>query len=170
MKKKGGADATRLSLVVGAQPGNDLKLSEDRVRGYKHFANKLWNITRFVLANYEVGEVKLAQRDNELVEEAMMVAKEVSANIDNFRLDLAADAVYHFVWDRFAAEILEQSKAVIKGTDAAAKASAQRMLYEILIISLKLLHPFMPFVTESVWQQLPHKESNLLMVAKWPQS
>jgi len=170
MIEKYGADATRLSLVVGAQPGNDLKLSEDRVRGYKHFANKLWNITRFVLANYEVGEVKLAQRDNELVEEAMMVAKEVSANIDNFRLDLAADAVYHFVWDRFAAEILEQSKAVIKGTDAAAKASAQRMLYEILIISLKLLHPFMPFVTESVWQQLPHKESNLLMVAKWPQS
>ena len=168
MIEKYGADATRLSLVVGAQPGNDLKLSEDRVRGYKHFANKLWNIARFVLENYEVGEVKLAQRDNELVEEAMWVAKDVSGNIDNFRLDLAADAVYHFVWDRFAAEIIEESKSVLKGDDAAARASAQRMLYEILIISLKLLHPFMPFVTESIWQQLPQKDSDLLMVAKWP--
>ena len=98
----------------------------------------------------------------------MWVAKDVSGNIDNFRLDLAADAVYHFVWDRFAAEIIEESKSVLKGDDAAARASAQRMLYEILIISLKLLHPFMPFVTESIWQQLPQKDSDLLMVAKWP--
>ena len=176
MIEKYGADATRLSLVVGAQPGNDLKLSEDRVRGYKHFANKIWNITRFVLENQdtqgptsgslEVGP--LNAEDAEIVREAQAIAATVSKNIDDFRLDLAADAVYHFVWDRFAAEIIEESKAVLKSDDAAAKASAQRMLYEILIISIKLLHPFMPFVTESIWQQLPHKESDLLMVAKWP--
>ncbi|MFA7309833.1 MAG: valine--tRNA ligase [Candidatus Paceibacterota bacterium] len=200
MIEKYGADATRLSLVVGAQPGNDLKLSEDRVRGYKHFANKLWNITRFVLENsdttpssslrgpavdsavtsstspsptsprLESGTVSLFSQDQQYIEEANMLVAQVSKNIDEFRLDLAADAVYHFVWDRFAAEIIEESKAVLKGTDAAAKASKQRMLYEILIISLKLLHPFMPFVTEAIWQELPNKQSDLLMVAKWPLS
>src|SRR3989344_2759288 len=181
MIEKYGADATRLSLVVGAQPGNDLKLSEDRVRGYKHFANKIWNIARFVLENQpnDGDTISIMDEDKKFIAEAEAVAKEVSDNIDNFRLDLAADTVYHFVWDRFAAEIIEESKSVLKGDDAAARASAQRMLYEILIISLKLLHPFMPFVTESIWQQLPksasaqgsggtRKESDLLMVAKWP--
>ncbi|TSC60958.1 MAG: valyl-tRNA synthetase, partial [Parcubacteria group bacterium Athens0416_74] len=172
MIKKYGADATRLSLVVGAQPGNDLKLSEDRVRGYKHFANKLWNITRFVLENQHEGDtfsnIALTEADTALVAEARELAKTVSDNIDNFRLDLAADAVYHYVWDRFAAQIIEESKAVLKGADGPEKASKQRMLSEILIISLKLLHPFMPFVTEAIWQQLPQKENDLLMVAKWP--
>ncbi len=171
MIKKYGADATRLSLVVGAQPGNDLKLSEDRVRGYKHFANKLWNIARFVLENQDVrvtNSVILTEADAALVAEARELAKTVSGNIDNFRLDLAADAVYHYVWDRFAAQIIEESKATLKGDDEAAKASKQHMLYEILIISLKLLHPFMPFVTEAIWQHLPEKERDLLMVAQWP--
>jgi valyl-tRNA synthetase len=170
MIEKYGADATRLSLVVGAQPGNDLKLSEDRVRGYKHFANKLWNITRFVLENPITDpQVRLVGEDEALVQEARDLAALVSKNIDEFRLDLAADAVYHFVWDRFASEIIEGSKAVLKGDNAEAKESKQRMLHEILMISLKLLHPFMPFVTEAIWQELPRKESDLLMVAKWPQ-
>lgn len=171
MITKYGADATRLSLIIGAQMGNDVKLSEDRVRGYKHFANKLWNITRFVLENQpdEVGEVRLAQEDNDLVEEARKVACEVTKNIDGFRLDLAADQIYHFVWDRFAAEIVEESKGIFKGTDDAARQSRAAALREILVISLKLLHPFMPFVTEAIWQKLPwKKESELLMVAPWP--
>jgi valyl-tRNA synthetase len=168
MIEKYGADATRLSLIIGAAPGMDLKLSEDKVRGYKHFANKLWNITRFVLESEGTPEGELNDADQALVDEAMQVAAEASANIDKFRLDLAADQVYHFVWDRFAAEILEESKTVIKGDDAAAKQSKQRMLYEVLTISLKLLHPFMPFVTEAIWQELPNKESGQLMVAKWP--
>ena len=161
MIEKYGADATRLSLIIGASMGNDVKLSEDRVRGYKHFANKIWNITRFVLEN-QAGESTLqskvdnglTEEDKKLIAEAEAVAKEVSVNIDDFRLDLAADLVYHYVWDRFAAEILEESKSILKGGDAAAR--------------LKLLHPFMPFVTEAIWQQLPKKESDLLMVAKWP--
>ena len=180
MIEKYGADATRLSLIIGAQPGNDLKLDENRVRGYKHFANKLWNITRFVLENpTENPQVRLVGEDEELVREAHRIAATVSKNIDEFRLDLAADAVYHYVWDRFAAEIIEATKIILRGTDEAAKESARRMLYEILIISLKLLHPFMPFVTEAIWQELPKsssaqgsgetkKESDLLMVAKWP--
>lgn len=185
MIEKYGADATRLSLVIGAQIGNDLKLSEDRVRGYKHFANKVWNITRFVLestsgtsnADLEAElpstwkpnfQVEMTTEDAEKVREAHRLAAEISKYIDTFRLDLAADAVYHFVWHRFADEIIEESKNVLKGDDPALRASKQRMLYEILLISLKLLHPFMPFVTEAIWQQLPQKESDVLMIAKWP--
>lgn len=170
MIKKYGADATRLSLIAGSAPGTDLKLSEDRIRGYKNFANKLWNITRFVLENADGDSLSntLNEADAKLVEEAHTVAAEVSKNIDNFRLDLALDSAYHYVWDRFAAEVLEQSKVTLKGEDGADKSSKQRMLYENLIISLKMLHPFMPFVTEAIWQQLPKKGSDLLMVAKWP--
>ncbi|MBI4087977.1 valine--tRNA ligase [Candidatus Kaiserbacteria bacterium] len=174
MVEKYGADAARLSLVIGAQIGNDVKLSEDRVRGYKHFANKLWNITRFVLENTADADMtaKLTDEDEELVREAHRIAAEVSQGIDTFRLDLAGDAVYHFVWDRFAAEIIEQSKLILKAGDppagGPARASRQRTLHEILLISLKLLHPFMPFVTEAIWQELPTKENDLLMVAKWP--
>ena len=167
MVEKYGADAARLSLIMGAAPGNDIKLSEDRVRGYKHFANKLWNIARFVLENPAEKVVDLSPEDLSIVDEARKVAEGVSNSIDVFRLDLAADEIYHFVWDRFAAEIIEQSKPIFKaGGDASA--SRSRALHEILSISLKLLHPFMPFVTESIWQQLPEKERDVLMVAKWP--
>ena len=174
MIAKFGADATRLSLIIGAQPGNDLKLSEDRVRGYKHFANKIWNITRFVLENpvdlpAQAGEkAALNADDARLVSEAQGIAKIVSEHIDKFRLDLAADTIYHFVWDRFAAEIIEQSKSILKNEDSAAKASRAQALHEILFVSLKLLHPFMPFVTEAIWQNMPKKECDQLMVAKWP--
>ncbi len=170
MIEKYGADATRLSLVVGAQPGNDLKLSEDRVRGYKHFANKLWNITRFTLENTADMDdsAPLTDADAALVEEATGMAHTVAEHIEAFRLDLAADAVYHFVWDRFAAEILESSKAILREGDAEARRSKQRMLYAILVIALKTLHPFMPFVTEAIWQRLPKKDHAVLMVAAWP--
>ncbi len=170
MIEKYGADATRLSLVIGAQPGNDLKLDENRVRGYKHFANKLWNITRFVLENADASSLNavLTEGDKALVAEARELAHSVSTNIDTFRLDLAGDAVYHYVWDRFAAEIIEETKPVLKLYEGEEKASKQRMLYEILMISLKLLHPFMPFVTEAIWQELPEKDTELLMIAKWP--
>ena len=181
MIEKYGADATRISLVMGSAPGTDMKLSEDKVRGYKHFANKLWNISRFVLENTEVTteETPLLPEDEKLVEEARALAKEVTTNIERFRLDLAADATYHFVWDRFAAEIIEQSKSIFwrgelpsKGmkidTSSNVAQSRQRALYEILMISLKLLHPFMPFVTEAIWQELPEKETDQLMVAQWP--
>ncbi len=172
MIKKYGADATRLSLIAGSAPGTDLKLSEDKVRGYKHFANKLWNISRFVMENKSdsaLVQVRLAQEDNVLIEESNKIAAEVSAHIDNFRLDLALDTAYHFVWDRFAAEIIEESKTIFRSDDAAAIESRRYTIYAILDTSLRLLHPFMPFVTEAIWQQLPKKESDLLMVAKWPQ-
>ncbi len=168
MIEKYGADAARLSLIIGASMGNDVKLSEDRVRGYKHFANKLWNITRFVLENQNYRPTRsIVEADQTLVDEVEKVAAEASKHIDTFRLDLAADLVYHFVWDRFAAEILEQSKPIFKAGGEAA-ASRAHTLYKILDTSLRLLHPFMPFVTEAIWQNLPQKECDQLMVAKWP--
>ncbi|RJQ34024.1 valine--tRNA ligase [Candidatus Parcubacteria bacterium] len=179
MIEKYGADATRLSLIIGASMGNDLKLSEDRVRGYKHFANKVWNITRFVLEQAPNAEAKINEADQKLLDEAHAIATTVSGHIDAFRLDLAADTIYHYVWHRFADEIIEESKPILKGEDAAAQASRVAALYQILLVFLKLLHPFMPFVTEAIWQQLPQpasakgsgeamKGSDLLMVAKWP--
>ncbi|MDB5187490.1 MAG: valyl-tRNA synthetase [Candidatus Kaiserbacteria bacterium] len=172
MIEKYGADATRLSLVMGSAPGTDIKLSEDRVRGFKHFANKLWNITRFVLENFDVAalQTSLNEADQKLVDEARTLATEVTTHIDKFRLDLAGDATYHYVWGRFAAEVLEESKHILKGEASEEKASKQKALYEILIISLKLLHPFMPFVTEAIWQKLPQKDTDILMVAEWPTS
>ena len=172
MIAKYGADATRLSLIIGAQPGNDLKLSEDRVRGYKHFANKLWNITRFVLENRELTITDaVAPRtdvDAALIEEARALIANVTQNIEKFRLDLAADALYHYTWDRFAAEILEESKPIVKGDDAALRQSRTATLYEILTMILRALHPFMPFVTEAIWQKLPQKDAEVLMITRWP--
>ena len=172
MIAKYGADATRLSLIIGAQPGNDLKLSEDRVRGYKHFANKLWNITRFVLENRELtitdAVAPRTDADAVLIEEARALIANVTQNIEKFRLDLAADALYHYTWDRFAAEILEESKPIVKGDDAALRQSRAATLYEILTMILRALHPFMPFVTEAIWQKLPLKDAEVLMIARWP--
>ncbi len=170
MTQKYGADATRLSLIFGAQMGNDVKLSEDRIRGFKNFANKLWNITRFVLENTSEMDpsATLVEIDATRIKEAEGVAASVTNHIETFRLDLAADEVYHYVWDRFAAEILEESKPIFRGEDHTAKKSRERALTEILSISLRLLHPLMPFVTETIWQHLPHKTSDQLMVAKWP--
>ncbi len=169
MVEKYGADAARLSLIVGASAGNDIKLSEDRVRGYKLFGNKIWNIARFVLeCAPEADTSAMNEQDRVLIAEAHSIAHAVTDNIERFRLDLAADQIYHFIWDRFAAQILEESKPILRGDDAAARRGRAAALSEILAISLKLLHPFMPFVTEAIWHELPHKETDLLMVARWP--
>lgn len=174
---KYGADATRLSLVVGAAPGNDMPLSDDKVRGYKHFANKIWNISRFVLTH--TGDVilserpQLSERDHEILESLSKTTKRVSDDIESFRLDFAAENTYRYVWNELADIILEESKPILAGTDEVAKYGRQYVLKECLIASLKLLHPFMPFVTEAIWQELPSHikegENDMLMVAKWPE-
>lgn len=171
MITKYGADATRLSLITGVQPGNDLKLSEDRIRGYKNFANKLWNITRFVLTESLARDAHatLNKADTALVAEARAAAGAVHAQVESFRLDLAVDTIYHFVWDRFAAQILEESKPIFRDGTEAEQASRARALYESLTICLKALHPFMPFVTEAIWQELPQKDRKMLMIESWPQ-
>lgn len=171
MIAKYGADAVRLSLIMGAAPGNDIRLDENRIRGYKNFANKVWNITRFVLENAQSAHADadspVQPEDESIITEARVMAAEVAKHIDTFRLDLAADAAYQFIWSRFADEILEESKPLIKGENAARAASRAAALLQALDIILKALHPFMPYVTEEIWSDMPSRR-NLLMVEQWP--
>jgi len=170
--EKYGADALRLALIIGAAAGNDIRLSEQRVKGYKHFTNKVWNIARFVLQNADdVGldrTAQLSDNDAKLMHELETLVHGVTDDIDNFRLYLAAEKLYQYTWHRFADELIETSKPVLAGDDARARASRMRMLYEGLLLQLKLLHPFMPFVTEEIWSALPLKDTELLLVSRWP--
>tara|TARA_B100002051_G_scaffold276205_1_gene323196 strand:+ start:19987 stop:22203 length:2217 start_codon:yes stop_codon:yes gene_type:complete len=174
MIDKFGTDATRLSLIIGAAPGNDMPLSEDKVRGYKKFANKIWNISRFVLTSIADADWDTAptysERDQEILNDLKATVTEVTKNIEEFNLYLAGERAYHYVWHELADKILEESKPIISGDNAEAKLARQYVLRECLVTSLKLLHPFMPFVTETIWQNAPDeiKDQDILMVAKWP--
>lgn len=174
MIEKFGADATRLSLVIGAAPGNDMPLSENKVKGYKNFANKIWNISRFVLTHTietdTSAKVTLSSRDEEILATLRATVTDVSQEIDKFNLYLAGEKAYHYIWGELADVVLEESKPILAGEDAQAKLARQQVLIECLTTSLKLLHPFMPYVTETIWQELPAtmKDHELLMVAKWP--
>ena len=149
-----GADALRMSMIVGIGPGADVKFDIQKVKAYKNFTNKIWNITRYVLSMEREGEL-----NKELIEEWNLFAKDVTSDMNNFRFYLGAEKLYAYIWHRFADEIIEESKNK-KGYGAT--------LYYILENSIKLLHPFMPFVTEEIWSMLPVKNKNLLMVEKWP--
>lgn len=151
---KYGADAGRMALVFGTAPGTDSKISEDKIKGQKHFANKLWNITRFVMSQENSGDIK-----QDLKQEFDTLAATITADLDAFRLHTAAESLYNYIWTRFADEILEMSKK---------EPGYSATLYYILQGSLKLLHPFMPFVTEALWESLGN--DTLLMTTSWPSS
>jgi valyl-tRNA synthetase len=176
MAAKYGMDAVRVALIMGMAPGTDSRISEDKIRGTKHFANKLWNIGRFVLSSTSGMQyrdsIPLTPTDAALLHEFAAVITSVDNHFATYRIDLAIDALYQYLWKRFADEIIEESKPILAGTDTARIASRQRVLETILRDSLKLLHPFMPFVTEAIWQKLPEGmltgERKILMVASWP--
>jgi valyl-tRNA synthetase len=173
MIEKYGADATRMSLIGGAAPGNDLALGEDKVKAYKKFANKLWNITRFVLENttdYDEKAAYTASDQTQIDTHLQPIILAVTKDIDDFRLDLAAEKLYHFVWDHFASEVIEESKSLLASDDTQVRSSRQKLLLEYLSTSLRMLHPFMPYVTETIWKEVPEhiKDQAMLMVAKWP--
>jgi valyl-tRNA synthetase len=176
MAQKYGMDAVRISLVMGMTPGTDSKISEDKIRGYKHFANKLWNISRFTLTSLNNTDIptiiELNEADKAILSELQALIKTVGLHFTSHRIDLAGEAIYQYAWHRFADEIIEESKPILQDTDPQAVLSRQYVLKEILVTILKLLHPFMPFVTEAVWQELPksYKDSELLLVAKWPKN
>lgn len=159
LTNKYGTDALRMALIVGNTPGTDLSLREDKVKGYKNFANKVWNVSRFVLSQQNEGELK-----KELVEEFEALAKDLTIDMDNYRFYIAAEKLYHYIWHRLADQIIEESKG---------KPEYGATLYYLLEHSLKLLHPFMPFITEEIWQEI-HKsrilnpKSTLLMIETWP--
>ncbi len=174
---KYGTDALRMGLVVGNPPGADLALQEDKIKGYKHFANKIWNASRFVFENIKDADLKeapeLLPEHEKHLNELNKLVTEMTKELENFRLDLAADRIYHYFWHTFADVILEEVKLIFQAesVDLKAKRSAEWLLYTILVTSLKLLHPFMPFVTEAVWEHLPagvHKKESLLIIEPWP--
>ncbi len=151
--EKYGADALRMGLLVGTAIGSDVKFDESKVKGYKNFANKLWNIARFVHTQEKTGGLKV-----ELIEELNALIKDLTLDMEEYRLYLAAEKVYHYIWHRFADEIIEESKG---------KPEYGETLHHILENCLKLLHPFMPFITEEIWQSL-YNDKGILMVEKWP--
>lgn len=173
VQERFGTDALRMGLLVNNAPGSDMNLDPDKVNAYKKFANKLWNITRFTLdslSDYKPG-VEHTQADIDFENEHLFPAiKEITEQMDKDRFDLAAEKIYHFVWDHFASTVIEESKPLL-AEGGNVRASRQRLLHHYLITSLKMLHPFMPFVTETIWQELPEKlrDSDMLMVATWPE-
>ncbi|MDB5244293.1 MAG: Valyl-tRNA synthetase [Parcubacteria group bacterium] len=173
-----GADAARMALIVGNAPGTDSRISEDKIKGYKHFANKLWNIARFVLENTEnfdrSSQTELNSEDAARKTEYEIIIADVTADMEAYRVYLAAEKLYHYVWHQLADVILEESKAILgtvrtpSDASAEAKNSKKTLLIYLLDNSLRMLHPFMPFVTEEIWQSMPTKDAKFLMVAKWP--
>ncbi len=173
IQEKYGTDALRMGLMVNNSPGTDMNLDPDKVNAYKKFANKLWNITRFVLTSTENHnpKAKFTEADQANLAETLQASvAEITAAMEKNRHDLASERIYHFVWTYFADELIEASKPLLESTDTAVADSRKRLLAEYLVTSLKLLHPFMPFVTEVIWQELPKemKDADILMVARWP--
>lgn len=172
-----GTDATRMSFIVANPPGANMSLSKDKVRAYKKFANKLWNITRFIIENIDgvdfTKPVAYTEADRVICERLKEEVMFVTEHIERYRLDLAAEHLYHYLWHEVADNILENTKTVLHGGSQTEKLSRQHALYQILLTSLKLLHPFMPFITEEIWKSVPSgymKKENMLIVEPWPKT
>jgi len=159
-----GSDALRMALIVGNTPGNDLAISEDKIKGYRNFATKIWNASRFVLMNlegYKPGaKAQLNAKDKKILKDFQKISKEITKEMDNFKFYVASEKIYRYFWHTFCDKIIEDYKK---------KEVSQYVLITILSESLKLLHPFMPFITEEIYQQLPIKnKQKCLMVETWP--
>jgi len=173
--KEYGTDALRMAFIVGAGPGNDIKFDTQKVKAYKNFANKLWNITRFVMSStegmtYDPDFDEYAESDKKLIEEQKEVLKVITKEMEEYKFYLAGEKLYQYIWARFADVIIEESKPIIQGEDEKAKNSRAQFLINTLVDITKTLHPFMPFVTEEIWSILPVENKNLLMVTPWPKN
>ncbi|HUC89131.1 MAG TPA: valine--tRNA ligase [Candidatus Paceibacterota bacterium] len=172
--RKYGADAVRMSLIIGTGPGNDSKMSEDKIRAYKNYANKLWNIARFVLSNaedikYDENFENYSKKDLELMEERHLMLEDITKDINDFRFYLAGEKLYQYTWSRFADVIIEDSKKIFENGAAEEIISRKQFLIHTLCKIIACLHPFMPFVTEEIWSVIPIKDNKkLLMVTPWP--
>jgi len=170
MIEKYGSDAVRMSLVVGNAPGSDLKLSEDKIRGYRNFATKLWNIARFIEMNsikgHKIG--KIAVRDKKRIQEFENIKKQVTNYIKQFKFHRAAYNLYHYIWHTFADKIIEESKLRLQESKESQEETLN-MLKTIYFGCLKLLHPFMPFVTEEIYQNLylSQGKQKFIMIEEW---
>lgn len=173
MGAKYGADAVRMSLIVGTGPGSDSKISENKIKGYKNFSNKLWNITRFVLSSTEGVTMDpnfsaWSADDKKLTDERAALIKEITKEMDEYKYHIVSEKLYGYVWREFADVILESSKPIIASGSAADRASRQQFLLHTLASMLKALHPFMPFVTEEIWKDMPVPGKKSLIIEEWP--
>ncbi len=170
LTEKFGTDAFRMGLIIGNTPGTSLALAEDRIRGYKNFANKIWNVARFVLENtkdFTIPKIpEYGEEDRKSEEELKTLVKEITKEMDEYKFYLVAEKIYHYFWHSFADIIIERSKKKISENRNAD--SAKILIHNHLITLLKVLHPFMPFITEEIWSMIPGKNKSLLMVEKWP--
>ena len=169
-----GADALRFTLVTGNSPGNDLRFSEEKVSASRNFANKIWNAARFILMNIEGKDIdcalpkKLYTSDKWILNRFNNVTAAVTENLEKFELGMAVSKLYDFIWDDFCDWYIELVKIRMNGADEESADSARRVLVWTMSNTLKLLHPFMPYITEEIWQTLPH-DGEALIVAKWPE-
>ena len=166
-----GADALRFNLITGNSPGNDMRFYVEKCEAMRNFCNKLWNASRFVMMNLHIDENRLPEKleleDRWILSRMNDVVKEVCENMDHFELGVAAGKIYDFIWDDFCDWYIELTKPRLNSGDKQASESAQHVLLYVLTEILKMLHPFMPFITEEIWQALPH-EGEALMIQDYP--
>ncbi len=166
-----GCDALRFNLITGNSPGNDMRFYTERCEAMRNFSNKIWNASRFLLMNLTIDQCTLPEQleleDKWILSKLNDVIRDVTANMESYELGVAAQKLYDFIWDNFCDWYIELTKARLNGEDEAAKVQAQQVLCYVLTQILKLLHPFMPFITEEIWQALPH-EGDYLMLQDWP--
>lgn len=171
---KYGADALRFTLATGNSPGNDMRFSDDKVKASRNFANKLWNAARFVLMylddnfKYDGLPETLEIEDRWILSKINTLAADVTENLDKFELGIAISKLYDFIWDVFCDWYIEISKIRLQGSDENKKNNAKKVLVYVLTDILKLLHPFMPFITEEIYQAIPHNDESI-MISKWPE-
>ena len=173
MAEKYGADALRFNLITGNSPGNDMRFYVEKCEAMRNFANKIWNASRYVLMNLTVEETGLPDAADLEIEDKWALTKlntlikEVTENMDAYELGVASAKVYDFIWDTYCDWYIELTKARLYGENEKSKLAAQKVLVYVLDQFLRLLHPFMPFITEEIWQAIPH-EGKFLMLADWP--
>ena len=169
---KYGTDALRFTLAAMASPGRDIKLSEERIEGYRNFANKLWNAARFVLMNLEGPRaespaIERSEDDRWIMSRLNRCISEVNATLEAYRFDEAANTLYQFIWHEYCDQYIERAKLALADKNSHQAASTRRTLLESFDTLLRLLHPFMPFITEEIWQAIPHTGASI-MLASYP--
>ena len=171
-----GADALRMALVFGTGPGNDVIITEDKIVAHRKFANKIWNASRFVLSQTENTELEqkilipLSAEDKEILKMLNETIKSVTKDIESFHFNYAAETLYHFFWHTFCDKYIEQSKKQIREGNDEEKENTKQILLYVLLTSLKLLHPFMPFITEEIYQLLPVHGKDAMIIESWPKN
>ena len=171
MADKFGADALRFNLVTGNSPGNDMRFFVEKCEAMRNFANKIWNASRYVMMNLTIDRVELPEKleleDKWVLSKLNTLIREVTDNMEAYELGVASAKIYDFIWDTYCDWYIELTKTRLYGEDEEAKLAAQNVLCYVLLRVLELLHPFMPFITEEIWQALPH-EGDYLIRAQWP--